>query len=1083
MNKQITRKRVWVSLMAIVFIFATMIPVFATETQTETEITLSGQGTSQDPYLIGTEAELLAFKEAVHADAAANSNVSSLCAKLTDDIVLATPWVPIAASNTSYKYGGTIDGDGHTISGMTTGKADVFGLVGNGTTNLAFKNLTIAGEILGTTYVSAFVGRPYDAVTFENCINKANVTGNADCVGGFIGNPQTYAHSFTNCANYGNITNTAKSTVGGFVGNSGSKSITYTNCANYGDVSGTGSGVVAGFSKLGTFVNCIGYGSVTNETGPATTTFNRYDGNSATNCFYRSGVTTAATNVAGGTDKTSSQFASGEVTYLMNGSTSENITWGQDLENDPYPVYGKINYPVYYIEAQAAYSNKNEAVGTVENPYLIGTEAQLTAFRELVNNGGTTLCAKLTDDIALTGTWSAISPVNTTNKYAGTFDGNGHTISNMKPNRPDVFGFVGEGGAGLTIKNLTLEGTFDKSGQTYTAGFVGRAHGAITFINCINKVDVTGSNRVAGFIGNGNSAHRFENCANYGDITGTNYVSGFLGTQGANLTATFINCANYGNITGSDGPSGIAQVGIFENCVGYGTVTVTDSTKLGFPAFNGWGNAQQVSHTNSYYKADSLVGSANNISSGNSKTAAQFASGEVTYLLNGSTAENATWGQELGVDSYPIPGKTDYPVYKFEYIYTNSSEPFGTESNPYPISTLEQLVIFKDLVNNGGTTLCARLTDDIALTGIWNPISPVNTTNKYAGTFDGNGHTISGLLRPNGSVIGFIGEGGEGLKIKNLTIEGTISGVDHAAAFVGRANGKTTFENCVNKVNISGTNNIGGFVGITSSEVIIKNCINYGNITGTKSGVSGFIGKNNISRLGLVENCVNYGNITGGTAAVEATDETAAVVAIDGAPVTGICHQTLNVKNCINVGIVTNRGGNDKKVCPITNGVGTDQGGTVTNSYYLDTCTNSTNVSSLGTPKTVTQFASGEVTYLINKNAKDIVCGQDLAADSYPIFGKDAMVWDNMGVYSNETGVFYAVDAEGVVLGATEGATAYIAQYNGKKLVDVTPVTITEELTENAITKNVEATSFRVFLWNENSKPLCADTEIAFDAN
>ena len=139
-------------------------------------------------------------------------------------------------------------------------------------------------------------------------------------------------------------------------------SVTYTNCANYGSVYGTGSGVVAGFSKLGTFVNCIGYGSVTNANGPATTTFNRHDGNSATRCYYRSGVTTG-NNVSGGTEKYGSQFASGEVAYLLNGSSSENVTWGQDLENDVYPVCGKTDYPVYYIEAQAAYSNKNEAIG------------------------------------------------------------------------------------------------------------------------------------------------------------------------------------------------------------------------------------------------------------------------------------------------------------------------------------------------------------------------------------------------------------------------------------------------------------------------------------------------------------------------------------------------------------------------------------------------------------------------------------------------------------------------------------------------------------------------------------------------
>ena len=127
--------------------------------------------------------------------------------------------------------------------------------------------------------------------------------------------------------------------------------------------------------------------------------------------------------------------------------------------------------------------------GTEENPYLIGTEADLIAFRDAVSADATAnevsqLCAKLIADVTLTKTWTPIQKANQ-KKYAGTIDGDGHKISNMNITGGAVVGFIGEGGEGLTIKNLTLEGTF--TGVNHAGGFVGRPGGAATFINCTNN--------------------------------------------------------------------------------------------------------------------------------------------------------------------------------------------------------------------------------------------------------------------------------------------------------------------------------------------------------------------------------------------------------------------------------------------------------------------------------------------------------------------------------------------------------------------------------------------------------------------
>lgn len=101
----------------------------------------------------------------------------------------------------------------------------------------------------------------------------------------------------------------------------------------------------------------------------------------------------------------------------------------------------------------------------------------------------------------------------------------------------------------------------------------------------------------------------------------------------------------------------------------------------------------------------------------------------------------------------------------------------GTEADPYLIGTAAELEWFRDLVNRSNDTdnhrdACAKLTENITLTGEWTPISNKSAiASAYSGTFDGDKHTISGLSGSNG-LFGFV----NGATIKNLKVEGTISG-------------------------------------------------------------------------------------------------------------------------------------------------------------------------------------------------------------------------------------------------------------------------------------------------------------------
>ena len=107
----------------------------------------------------------------------------------------------------------------------------------------------------------------------------------------------------------------------------------------------------------------------------------------------------------------------------------------------------------------------------------------------------------------------------------------------------------------------------------------------------------------------------------------------------------------------------------------------------------------------------------------------------------------------------------------------------GTEDNPYQIATAADLLEFADKVNNKNQTgAWAELTDDIDLSSVcskekgnWTPIG-TSYANAYTGTFNGNGHTISGLYIDSSDndykgLFGYVGTRGT---VQNLSVSGSV---------------------------------------------------------------------------------------------------------------------------------------------------------------------------------------------------------------------------------------------------------------------------------------------------------------------
>ena len=176
------------------------------------------------------------------------------------------------------------------------------------------------------------------------------------------------------------------------------------------------------------------------------------------------------------------------------------------------------------------------------------------------------------------------------------------------------------------------------------------------------------------------------------------------------------------------------------------------------------------------------------------------------------------------------------------------------------IGTPEELVAFAEDVNSGQQFLCAKLVDDINMTGtLWTPIGKNESYKQFRGVFDGQGHTIKGLeytdKQPN-QAAGLFGAVNTNAEIANVIIgkgsEITVKGNEGAGAIVGRVAingpwGDVIIDNCGSYADVKANTHAGGILGHVSTgsdndqvRVIVNNCFNMGTIS-ADNGESGLL--------------------------------------------------------------------------------------------------------------------------------------------------------------------------------------------------------------------------------------------------
>jgi len=797
----------------------------------------------------------------------------------------------VLGGSSSINVGGLVGVNHGTISnsyatGVVSGGSYVGGLVGygggSGKINTSYATGSVNEEGTNGKGFGGLVG--YNKGAISNSYATGSVTGGAysDFVGGLVGYNNA---GVTTSDIYATGSVSGTENVGGLMGYNGG---TVSNSYATGSVTAAPS---SGFMGNGGFIG-NNSGSISNSYWDTSTT------GQAVGIGY--GTTTGAT----GLTTTQMQVAANFVGFVFTTTPSASgnnwvmVDVNETLNNAGGALGG--TFPMLSSEYSTTINNAHQ---------LQLMEMAPTASYTLGQNidASNTVTATTLKDI-----WSTTGgfvPIGTfTTNFTGTFDGLGHTISNLTINTPSAYrvGLFGVTSATSMISNVGMVGG-SVSGDSAVGGLVGFNFGG-TINNSYATGSVIGGTSsffVGGLVGEGGGT--INNSYATGSVTGGSFVGGLVGVaDSGTISSSYATGSVTGGTNGSfvGGLVGADNSGTISSSYATGSVTGgTNGYNIGGLVGGNFGITN-----NSFYNVDAvMINSTHQLTVGglyNTQYTDWFTHGKVLNITNYSSTLPAGSGGYYNVSS--VQGLRDM----LGFSESNAALNFRLTTNidltgnvgfyvPYFAGkfdganyTISNLSVSGSNSDIGMFGFLPASTSSVSNLGVVN-VSVIGQSgvgglagnnsgaisNSYAtGTVNGTGGDIGGLVGHNygtisnsyatGKVTGGTSVGGlvgwnDGGTISNSYATGGVSGSSYVGGLVGE-NGYGTISNSYATGKVTGGTNspsVGGLVGYNYGTMIISNSYATGGVSGS-SYVGGLVGNN----YGKISNVYATGNVSGATA-------------------------------------------------------------------------------------------------------------------------------------------------------------------------------------------------------------------------
>ncbi len=501
------------------------------------------------------------------------------------------------------------------------------------------------------------------------------------------------------------------------------------------------------------------------------------------------------------------------------------------------------------------------------------------------------------------------------NEFTGSFDGQGHTISSLFINRPNMtnvglFGKVGVSGeeTGAEVENVGLEnvevignervgglvghnfGTISNSystgevtgGGAHVGGLIGRNRDPGTASNSYSTASVSGSTCVGGFAGSlVEWGAAISNSYATGPVSGDDRVGGFVGSA---YKGPIFNSYSTGSVSGNDSRVGgfVGNVnwtpisnsfamgdvtrtaggsGHFGGFVGYGADggkieysysigsifydNASDPTDKGFTGRKG-----SVTFTDNFFDSDTSNQDTDALGTAEPKTTDEmqgittFSAWDIADVTFGDTNDANVWNIDDG-NTYPFLSWQEGHVRDWHDLHAIRN---NLDESYFLVSNLDQDASGYD-----------DLASDTANTGAgWEPIG--TDADRFTGTFDGDGHTISELFidRSGTDYVGLFGYVDSGSEVKNVGLKNVdVTGQSRTGGLVGQNNGTVSNSYSTGSVTSDAYySHAGGLVGQNNGTV--SKSYSTGETSG-RINVGGLVGRNN----GTVSSSYSTGEVSG----------------------------------------------------------------------------------------------------------------------------------------------------------------------------------------------------------------------------